>query len=250
MTVWPTLLPLLAAPFVGSFLGVLIRRLPRDRPVVLSRSCCEACGAALSPLELVPVASYLALRGRCRRCAAPIGAFHPAIELAALAVAVWAATVDGGSPGLLWADCGLGWTLLALAWIDWEWMRLPDVLTLPLLAAGLGVAALFDPGDLLGHTAGAALGYVGLRAIAAGYRAWRRRDGLGAGDAKLLGAAGAWVGWQALPQVLLLAAVTGLLLAGAQHLRGRRVDRNTKLPFGPPLALALWIVWLYGGSTG
>ncbi len=248
MTDLATLTPVLVAPFIGSFLGVVIRRLPRGRPVALARSCCDACGVALHPIDMVPLASYVALRGRCRRCAAPIGAFHPAIELAALAVAVWAASVDAGAPGLLWADCLLGWTLLALGWIDWEWMRLPDTLTLPLLVAGLGAATLFDRDELASHAVGAALGYFALRAVALGYRALRGREGIGAGDAKLLGAAGAWVGWQALPQVLLFGAVAGLLIAAWQRLRGRTLDRSTPLPFGTPLALALWVVWLYGGS--
>ena len=248
MTDPATLLPLLAAPFVGRFLGVVIRRLPRGRPITWGRSACESCGVALRPMELVPIDSYVALRGRCRRCAAPIGAFHPAIELAALAVAAWAASVDGGAPGLLWTDCLLGWALLALAWIDWQWLRLPDVLTLPLLVGGLVAATLFDRDALLAHAAGAAVGYLGLRLVAVSYRVLRGREGMGAGDAKLLGAAGAWVGWQALPPVLLLAAVSGLLMAAARRLGGWSLDAQTPLPFGPPLALALWIVWLYGGS--
>ncbi len=242
-----TLLPVLAAPFMGSFLGVLIRRLPRGRPVAWGRSRCESCGASLRPSELVPLASFVALRGRCRACAAPIGVFHPAIELAALTVAAWAWSVDADAPGLLWVDCGLGWALLALAWIDWEWLRLPDALTLPLLAAGLSAAVVFDGDAVLSHVIGAALGYAGLRLVAIGYRVLRGRDGLGAGDAKLLGAAGAWVGWQALPQVLLLGAAAGLLIAGARRLLGWSVHAHTPVPFGPPLALALWIVWLYGG---
>ena len=89
-------MPLLAAPFVGSVLGVLILRLPAGRPVVLARSACEDCGAALQPQDLVPLLSYAALRGRCRRCGHPIGWFHPAVELAALAVAAWAGRGTGG----------------------------------------------------------------------------------------------------------------------------------------------------------
>ena len=250
MTDFAALLPVLAAPFVGSFLGVVIRRLPRGQPLAMARSRCDSCHGALRPWELVPLLSYAGLRGRCARCAASISAFHPAVELAALAVALWAASADADDPGLLWVDCALGWWLLALAWIDWTWMRLPDALTLPLLLAGLAAGALFDQGDLAAHALGAAGGYLGLRAVAFVYRALRGREGIGAGDAKLLGAAGAWVGWQALPQVLLLAALAGLLLAGLLRLSGRKLDRRTALPFGPPLALALWIVWLYGGALG
>lgn len=241
-------LPLLAAPFAGSLLGVMIRRLPRGESWMLARSRCESCGRALGPLELLPLLGYAALRGRCRGCGQPIPPFHPAVELAALAVAAWAFTVDAGAPGLLWADCVLGWTLLALAWIDWDWLRLPDPLTLPLLLAGLAATALWQPGALGDHALGATLGYLGLRALAFTYRRLRGRDGIGEGDAKLLAAAGAWVGSAALPQVLLLAALAGLLLAAVRRVAGgQRLHALAAVPFGPPLALALWLVWLYGG---
>lgn len=108
--------PLLAAPFVGSFLGVLIRRLPDWRSVVLGRSECERCGARLGAVDLVPLLSFVVLRGRCRRCGQPISPFHWQVELAALAVAV-AAVLAQGRPLGLWLDCALGWTLLTLGWI-------------------------------------------------------------------------------------------------------------------------------------
>src|SRR6185436_7482720 len=93
---------LVAAPFAGSFLGVVVRRLPAGRPVALARSACDSCAAPLGVAELVPLISYILRRGRCRACGAPIGWFHPAVELAALAVAAWALSVDGGAR--LWAD--------------------------------------------------------------------------------------------------------------------------------------------------
>ena len=239
--------PLLAAPFVGSFLGVLIRRLPAGRPVALARSACEACGATLAAQDMVPLASFAALRGRCRACGAAIGWFHPAIELAAVLVAAWAASVDH-APGLLWAGCGLGWALLALAWIDCEHMVLPDALTLPLVLAGLGVTWLAAPSAIGDSALGALAGYLALRGLALGYRRLRGRDGLGEGDAKLLAASGAWLGWAALPRVVLIGAVAGLALAGVQAARGRRPHGATALPFGPCLALGTWLVWLYGGG--
>jgi leader peptidase (prepilin peptidase)/N-methyltransferase len=238
-------LPVIFAPFIGSFLGVLIRRLPEGQPIVLARSACESCGRRLATRDLVPVVSFLALRGRCRTCRAPIGAFHLAIELAAVAVALWAA-LTLTEPDWVWASCVLGWTLLALAWIDVEHMMLPDVLTLPLLLAGLGATLLLDPGDMVDHALGAVLGYLVFRGVAAGYRAWRGRTGLGGGDAKLLAAAGAWLGWQALPSVVLEASVAGIAVALIAHVLGHRVSRTTALPFGPFIAAAIWLVWLYG----
>lgn len=236
-------MPLLAAPFVGSLLGVLVRRLPAGRPVAVARSACESCGRVLGPAELVPVVSYLALRGRCRACRAPIAPMHLAIELAAAAVAAWAASVDSG--GALWAGCVLGWALLALAWIDQATFWLPDVLTLPLVLAGLAATWWLQPWAVADHAIGAAAGYALLRVVSWAYRLFRGREGLGEGDAKLLAAAGAWLGWQALPLVLTGAALAGLVAAGLAMALGRRVGAATALPFGPPLAAATWIAWLY-----
>ena len=243
------LAPLLVAPFVGSFLGVLIRRLPDGRPVGWARSACEQCGHSLGAADLVPLASYALRRGRCRYCDAPIGAFHPAIELAAIGVAGWAALVEPAA-ARLWADCVLGWGLLALAWIDWQHWRLPDVITLPLLLLGLGATAIEAPAALTAHAGGAALGWAGLLALAAAYRALRGRAGLGGGDAKLLGAGGAWLGWRALPEVAVLGALAGIALALAQAARGRRLHAAMAVPFGPGLALAIWLWRLYGTGFG
>jgi leader peptidase (prepilin peptidase)/N-methyltransferase len=146
----------------------------------------------------------------------------------------------------LWTACLLGWGLLALGWIDAEHMRLPDALTLPLLAAGIATQTMLSPERFADSVLGAALGYLGFRAAAIMYRLIRGREGLGGGDAKLLSVAGAWVGWAALPDVVLLAAVLGLGLVAIMHIRGRTMDRLTMIPFGPCLAPALWIVYLYG----
>jgi leader peptidase (prepilin peptidase) / N-methyltransferase len=237
-------LPILVAPFIGSFLGVLIARLPAGLPVAMTRSRCETCHRTLGPADLVPLVSYALLRGRCRTCRAPIGGQHLAIELAALAVALWAFTVDA-EPVPLWIDCGLGWTLLTLAWIDWRHMRLPDVLTLPLLLLGLTATWLESPADLTDHAIGALAGYLGFRALAWAYRMLRGRYGLGLGDAKLLGAAGAWLGWMALPDVILIAAICGIMVALAAGLRRGRLDGGMAIPFGPCLAIAIWLVRLY-----
>lgn len=238
----------LAAPFVGSFLGVLVRRLPEGRSVAWVRSQCEGCGAVLKPRDLVPLASWLMTRGRCRMCGHPLGSFYPAIELAAVAVAVVAAAFDSGAA--VWLDCLLGWWLLTLGWIDIRHWLLPDALTLPLILAGLAAAAASDPDGLVDRALGAAAGYLALRAIAMLYRALRGREGLGHGDAKLLAASGAWVGIRLLPQVILIAALAGLLAAACLRLAGFRLGLKSALPFGPFLAFATWLVWMLPALSG
>lgn len=251
------LLTLLVAPVVGSFAGVLIRRLPEGRPVGMARSACEACGHVLTARELVPLLSFAAQHGRCRACGAAIGRFHLLVELAAVAVAASAVLADvvagdAAGGGALWATCGLGWALMTLAWIDARHFLLPDVLTLPLLLGGLAACAALEPsalepGALQDRLLGAVAGYGGLRGVALLYRALRGREGIGAGDAKLLAACGAWLGWAALPGLLLGAALAGLLVAGAMRLRGVAVGRATAVPFGPMLAAACWVLRLWGG---
>jgi leader peptidase (prepilin peptidase) / N-methyltransferase len=235
--------PVLLAPFIGSFLGVVILRLPAGRPIVLARSACEHCGHQLTSRDLMPLISYASTGGRCRHCGGAIGSFPLAIELAAVAVALWAAAAGDGE---LWLTCLLGWTLLTLAWIDLRTMLLPDVLTLPLLAAGLLATAIVWPDMLADRALAAAFGYLSLAALAWGWRRFRGRDGLGMGDAKLLAAIGAWVGLGDLPFVLLLAACAGLVAAGAAALLGKRITAATPIPFGPFLALSGWLLWLYG----
>ncbi|MBV8505667.1 MAG: prepilin peptidase [Acetobacteraceae bacterium] len=235
--------PLLAAPFIGSFLGVLITRLPQGAPVVVSRSACPRCGTRLGVGELMPVASFLALRGRCRHCGHRIGWFYPAVELAALAVAAWAcwAEVD---PVWLWIGCGLGWTLLALGWIDLTSFLLPDMLTLPLLLAGLVVTVTLQPEALADHCLAALLGYGSFVGIGLAYRRLRGREGLGGGDAKLIAAAGAWCGLEALPWIVFGSAALGLLAALGLALTDHTVTPRTRIPFGICIALTFWMVWL------
>jgi leader peptidase (prepilin peptidase)/N-methyltransferase len=237
-------LALILAPFVGSFLGVVVERLPAGRTVVLGRSTCDHCGETLTARDLIPLVSYLARRGRCRCGRAALSRFHPGIELAALAVALSAALVLSG--WLLWASLGLGWTLLTLAAIDWREFVLPDILTLPLILSGLALAWAIDPALLWGHALGALAGFASLALIAGVYRRVRGREGLGLGDAKLLAAAGAWLGWQGLPSVLLIAAVSALALALATALGGGKLAWTSRIAFGPHLALGFWLVWLYG----
>ncbi len=238
------LILLLASPFVGSFLGLLIDRLPVGDNVIIGRSRCRACGAKLGPLDLVPVVSWVASGGRCRHCSAPLGWFHPAVELAAVGVALWSVLVMPNS--LILPTAALGWALLVLAVIDHRHMLLPDVVNLPLIPAGLAVAAFVHWGGLLDSMIGVAAGAASLGAVGWAYHKTFGREGLGLGDVKLFAAAGAWVGWQGLASVLLIGATTSLVAAvifGRIHGGGHR---GAPVAFGPGLAIGLWITWLYG----
>lgn len=232
------------APFVGSFLGTLVVRLPEGKPVVVGRSACPRCAHVLGPRDLMPLLSWAFARGRCRYCAAAIDVFYPAMEIAALVVAVWAATLVSG--WVLWASCVLGWSLLTLAVIDARHMLLPDALTLPLTAIGLAVAGLLGGAAAWDSAIGAVAGFSAFAGLGRLYRWMRRRDGLGLGDAKLAAAAGAWVSWAGLPSVVALAALAGLAVAGAARLGGRPAAMADRIPFGPYLSAAIWLVWLHG----
>lgn len=236
--------PILAAPFIGSFLGVVITRVDAPQSILWGRSACPSCHQPLAARDLVPLLSWLAGRGRCRFCGAAVGAFYPAIELAALAVAVWSVVLAAG--WLAWASCFLGWTLLALGVIDAERYVLPDFLTLPLVPAGLAVNWALDGSSLVYAAIGAAAGLLFVLAVRWGYWLVRRREGIGLGDAKLLAAAGAWVGWEGLPSVVLLAALSGLAVALLRYFRHGRMSATDRVPFGSLLCIGLWIVWLYG----
>jgi leader peptidase (prepilin peptidase)/N-methyltransferase len=173
------------------------------------------------------------------------------LSAAAVVVAAWAVAAAPGWHAL--AGVALGWTLLALSAVDLRFMILPDVLTLPLIPAGIAVATLSSGTDATAHAIGAAVGGGVLFVFAESYRLLRGRDGLGLGDAKLFAAAGAWVGWSALPSVLLIAAASGLaaalVLAALRRRNGGVAARplaEFALPFGPFLGVGLWLTWLYG----
>lgn len=237
-------LALVAAPFVGSFLGLVALRTPKGVSVVTGRSRCDACGKSLGALDLIPVLSWIASGARCRHCAISLPLFYPAIELAALALVAWAAVMTEGL--VFWLSCGLGCTLLTLAVIDLRHFILPDKLTLPLVLAGLLSTWLVAPASLGDHFFGAAVGYGGFVLLRALYFKLRGREGLGLGDAKLMAAAGAWLSWQALPAVVALAALAGLFAVVLIRVSGSKVSATDRIPFGPCICLAIWTVWLYG----
>ena len=231
-----------AGPFVGSFIATLAIRWPAGSSILTGRSACRSCATQLAWIDLIPVLSWIARRGRCGSCAAPIGPFYPLTELAALGIGIWAASQFGGQDLLL--ACLLGWTLLALAAIDLRTMMLPDILTVPVLVLGLFVAG--TDGRLAESLIGAALGFGVFALIATMYRRWRGHDGLGLGDAKLLGAAGAWVGWAGLPSIVLIASLAALVVAMPMALRVAGRGAQREIAFGPYLAGATWITVLYG----
>lgn len=230
---------------VGSFVNLAAMRLPRDEPIAWARSRADCCGVVLSPGELVPVISWLVQRGRCARCGERIAARHPLVELAGAGIGVWAG-LAAGSPLLAGLSALFGWQLLLIALVDAEAFWLPDRLTLPLLATGLGAAALLPERALVDAVIGAAAGFAVLWAVAAAYRRLRDREGLGGGDPILFGALGAWVGWMGLPSVLLWACAAGLSWVGARALTRRPLGDGEPLPFGPFLVVGGWLTWLHG----
>jgi leader peptidase (prepilin peptidase)/N-methyltransferase len=233
------LLGLLAGLVAGSFIGVLTLRWPAGQGLG-GRSACDACGATLGPLDLVPLLSFALLRGRCRHCGQPIAPRHIALELAGGAIGALALALMPGWAGV--AGAGLGWALLALLVLDVEHYWLPDRLTLPLGAAGL-LAGLWLAPSLPLRLAGAVAGFLLLWLLAAGYRRVRGVDGMGGGDPKLLAAIGAWLGPWVLPLVMAAAAGLGLLLVGLDRLHGRPVSLATRVPLGALLAGAGWLAW-------
>ncbi len=241
---WSLMLFLLvAAPAVGSFLGTVADRAAVGGSALVGRSRCDGCGTRLAPRDLMPVLSWAASGGRARCCGAPLRAWLPGVEIAAFGITAWGLwATAGAAPVLQLATCLLGWTLLGLALVDLRTFRLPDAGTLPLLLAGLGLSAAGLTGPLSAHLAGAALGYGALAGIGWAYLRLRGIDGLGLGDAKLLAAGGAWLGWTGLPSALLWASLAGVALAVAT---GPFAARRA-IPFGPGIAAGIWLTWLYG----
>lgn len=231
---------------VGSYLNVVIYRLPRGLSTVLPRSRCPACGSAIRARDNLPVVSFLLLGGRCRRCGAPIAWRYPLIELLAAALFVAAALRFGPTFEALAAAlfCSL---LLALAAIDVEHYLLPDRITLPGIAAGLVLAPWLPGGDLLDALAGAALGGGVVVAVWAAWYLLRREEGVGLGDAKMLAMIGAFVGWKGVAVAFVVGVVAGAAV-GLTLLALGRGGAKTRLPFGFFLA-AGGLVALYWGRA-
>jgi leader peptidase (prepilin peptidase) / N-methyltransferase len=255
---------------VGSFLNVVILRLPRmmeaawehecaelseettdtarDRPARLSLahppSTCPHCGHRIRVHENIPVLSYLFLRGRCSACGSGIGLRYPLVELGTAILTLTVVHQFGlgaqTAPALL-----LTWALIALAVIDFDTHLLPDSITLPMVWLGL-ILSLFPVfTDSRSAIIGAVAGYLSLWAVFHLFRLATGKEGMGYGDFKLLALFGAWLGWQYLPQIILISALTGALLGVALILSGRH-KRDAPMPFGPFLAAAGWISLIWG----
>ena len=275
----PAVLPWAALVFglcVGSFLNVVIHRLPRmlDRqwreqcaelatesagaapPAPESaagpynlwtpRSACPGCGKPIAARHNVPVFSWIALRGRCAACGARITARYPLVELAGGIVAAYAAVRFGASLAALGAMVYC-WCMIALTAIDLDTQLLPDDITLPLLWAGLlfNLGGTFVP--LGSAVIGAIAGYLALWLVYWGFKLATGKEGMGYGDFKLLAAIGAWLGWQALPLVILLSSVVGAVVGLSMIVFGGH-GRDKPIPFGPYLAAAGAIALFWGAQ--
>ena len=252
---------------IGSFLNVVIYRLPvmmdhewqtqarefldqppadAQEPLTLAKpaSRCPHCGHKIRFYENIPVLSYLFLRGKCSSCSAGISIRYPLIELLTgvlSAVVAWHFDF-GWQAG---AALLLTWALIALSMIDYDTQLLPDSTTLPFLWFGLLLSLFPVFADMHSSLIGAIAGYMSLWIIYQLFRLLTGKEGMGFGDFKLLALLGAWMGWQALPMIVLLSSAVGAVLGGALiAFKGR--DRAQPMPFGPYLAIAGWIALLWG----
>ena len=243
---------MLAGAAIGSFIGTALVRLPEGRSVLAGRSACDACAAPIAARDLVPLISWLALAGKCRRCGAPIGMWQPLAELGGAVIggaAVLLAPAGLALPAML-----LGWQLLLLAMIDAHHLWLPRPLTALLAASGAGFAAWrgwqeasFAP--VLAAAAGGLIGFLMLWGVAQGYRMLRGREGMGDGDPPLLGAMGLWLGPMGVIGTVIGASLLGLAAALVMLLARRPVAADTALPLGTLMAAAGWAIFLISGGA-
>ncbi|ODS23330.1 methyltransferase [Candidatus Endobugula sertula] len=259
---------LLIGLLIGSFLNVVIFRTPKIMEQEFRQGCCEfldiknhqtkvetlslskpsstcpRCKNLIKPWHNIPIISYLLLKGKCAHCACPISIRYPLVELATGLLTVLTIAVLGLSMESLVALLLL-WSLIALAMIDIDTQLLPDSITLPLLWSGLIANSFGLYVELAEAVWGVVCGYLSLWSVFWLFKILTGKEGMGYGDFKLLAALGAWMGWQALPLIILLSSFVGACIgiAGIMML-GR--DKNVPIPFGPYLAIAGWIAFLWG----
>ncbi len=254
---------------IGSFLNVVIHRLPimierewrshcaeilnndlaEDNTanrfdLILPRSRCPQCGHGISVLENIPIISYLMLRGKCAACGTPISIRYPLVEALTAVLSV----VVAWHFGLGWQMAGallLTWALVALSFIDFHDQLLPDSITLPVLWIGIGLSLFGLYTDTTSSVLGAMVGYLALWSVFHLFKLVTRKEGMGYGDFKLLAMLGAWMGWKMLPLVVILSSLLGAVI-GVGLILIRKQDRSVPIPFGPYLALAGWVGFLWG----
>ena len=255
---------------VGSFLNVVIYRLPLMMETRWRRDCCELlelepekqeaplnlatpnshcpqCKAPIKPWQNVPVLSYLLLGGKCRNCEVPISPRYPVVEVVTGLMTLTLAFFFDLSPALLGAAL-LTWSLIALTMIDIDHQLLPDDITLPLMWLGLVFNLDATYISLTDAVIGAIAGYLILWIIYHGFKLITGKEGMGYGDFKLLAALGAWLGWQMLPEIILLSSLVGAI-SGIALMVIKRRGKEIPIPFGPYLAIAGWLALLWGDGT-
>lgn len=252
---------------VGSFLNVVIHRLPimmetdwkcqcrellelpeEEKPetynLMVPRSACPKCGHQITALENIPVISWLALGGKCRNCKTPISKRYPLVELATAILS----GVIAHQFGYGWPLAGallFTWSLIALTMIDYDHQLLPDNITLPMLWIGIGFNFFGFFTSLENAVIGAIAGYMSLWTVYWVFKIATGKEGMGFGDFKLLGMLGAWMGWQVIPGVVILSSFVGAVFGIAMILFVGR-DKSKPMPFGPYLATAGWIMFMWG----
>ena len=225
----------------GSFVAALCSRWPKGESVTSGRSHCDQCGRQIAFYDLLPVVSFLLLKGKCRACGQNIGWMPLSIELAAV--------LTGSIPLLLLpadqaiAAAVFGWLLLPLIILDHQHLWLPNLMVLVLAVMGFAVGSMLTPDiSLLDRVGGLFAGFLSLEIVRQVYKQFRRRNGMGAGDPKLFAALGIWLGWQALPIILLGASVIGLVSASISHLTTNH--HRTAFPLGSYLGVAAYLAVL------
>lgn len=207
-------------------------------------STCPHCGHKIRAWENIPVLSYLFLHGKCSQCKTSISIRYPLVELTSAFLATICAWHFGVSVAAVAAMC-FSWALLALALIDYDTQYLPDNITLPFLWAGLVLNILHIYTDLTSAVIGAVAGYLALWLVYHGFKLLTKKEGMGFGDLKLLAMLGAWMGWQYLPQIILLSSLVGSVI-GISLILFRGHQRQIPIPFGPYLATAGWLAFIWG----
>jgi leader peptidase (prepilin peptidase)/N-methyltransferase len=228
----------------GSFLNVVIHRLPRGENVATPPSACPRCGRRIRPRDNIPVVSYLILRGRCRDCGLRISPVYPAVEVLTAAAFVVVYSRFGGSLESV-TGCIFAAALIALGFIDYFHQILPDAITLPGLVLGLAYSFVRADLGLRGALIGAVFGGGFLLAVYAGYYLLRKKEGLGLGDVTMMLFVGAWLGWQGSLLTLVLASFSGAFV-GAFLIFFRKKDMQHALPFGSFLAPAAFVALVWG----